>query len=61
MESVDLFVRMSPKGSLFNFCVLVCRFDDVGSGDGGVEVEGEEKWLVVSLPCDCFKLSYVVD
>ena len=49
MESVDLFVKMSPKGSLFNFCLLVCRFDDVGIGEGGVVVVVEEEELIESL------------
>ena len=49
MESVDLFVNMSPKGSLFNFCLLVCHFDDVGIGEGGVVVVVEEEEFIESL------------
>ena len=49
MESEDLFVKMSPKGSLFTFCLLVFRFDDVGIGEGGVVVVVEEEELIESL------------
>ena len=30
MESVVLFLRLSPKESLFNLFVLACRFADFG-------------------------------
>ena len=34
MDSVVLFLRVSPKGSLFNLFLLACRFADFG-------IEGE--------------------
>ena len=49
MESVDLFVKMSPKGSLFIFCLFICGFDNNENGEGVVVVVVEEEELIGSL------------
>ena len=49
MEYVYLFVKMSPKGSLFNFCLFLCAFDNGENGEGVVVVVVEEEELIDSL------------
>ena len=49
MESVDFFVKMSIKGSLFNFCLFVCGFDNGENEEGVVVVVVEEEELIGSL------------